>query len=128
LFHHHMYLKNNMFTFQGWILPLKCSVLYFCICNGRSPKSLWVQSLRIFCTCITVFIINTERTVWYIMKVILTSTHKNKFSHVNNECVNTQQIQNPRGPDIFYLTAYSSFYKYTKLLPFIFCGLSGSSK
>jgi len=46
-----MYLKNNMFTFQGWILPLKCSVLYCCICNGRSPKSLWVQSFRIFCTC-----------------------------------------------------------------------------
>jgi len=45
---------------------------------------------------------------------------------------NTQQIQNPRGPDIFYLTAYSSFYKYTKLytklLPFVVCGLNGSSK
>jgi len=23
-----MYLKNNMFTFQGWTLPLKCCVLY----------------------------------------------------------------------------------------------------
>jgi len=62
------------------------------------------------------------------MKGILTSTHKNKFSHVSNECVNIQQIQNPRGPDIFYLTAYNSFYTYMKLLPFVFCGLNGSSK
>jgi len=58
------------------------------------------------------------------MKGILTSAYKNKFSHVSNECVDIQQIQNPRRPGIFYMRAYNSFYKYTKLLPFVFCGLN----
>jgi hypothetical protein len=62
------------------------------------------------------------------MTGILTVTHENKFSHVSSECVNMQHIQNPRGPDFFYLTAYKSSYKHTKFLQFVFRGLNGSSK